>query len=408
MWSVKARLTLAGCLLAALLALATGLWAPLLVGVALALQLVYAHLVFRPEGGLQATRQLDIDRIRERDTVEIETTLTNAGRSTAFLEARDVLPRQVEVTQGRPSVVAALEPGGTRELATWARCPLMGVYDMGPLEARLEDPYALFFEERLVLQPNQLIVMPAEGAVEEVEPIVTLFQSFQGEYQINQPGDGFDFFGMRDYVPGDVYRSINWQASAKADRLIVNQFERTTSSQITVLIDGRAIAAVGPEDRTPFVQLSRAIATLLRDFFGRRDTPQVVVYGNGLHTVHPGPAERMITESLETLAMWQPEGDEPLSSAVGQLLPRLVEGSPVVLFSALLDDPTIMESVARLLANDLVVLVVSPPDVELPGVSEEERRALLASRARVLDELRAFDVQVIEPPHLATPTEVVA
>ncbi len=41
--------------------------------------------------------------------------------------------------------------------------------------------------------------------------------------------DPFIFKGLRDYVEGDSPKSVNWRASAKWDRLAVNQYESTTS-----------------------------------------------------------------------------------------------------------------------------------------------------------------------------------
>ncbi len=408
MWSLKARILLALALVATLVAVATAQWFPFLVAVALALHLTYSQLVFRAEGGLVGSRQLELDRIREGDEVGVTTSLTNQGDRTAFMELRDRLPRQCAIDKGRPATVAALEPGEDRTLEIEISTPLMGVYDIGPLEVRLEDPYGLYHDEQVVYEPSQLIVMPAKGPVDDLEPVVSTFQNFQGDYAVNQPGDGFDFYGLREYVPGDVYRAINWKASAKTGDLMVNQFERTTSTEITFLIDGRAITHIGPEDATPFVQVSRAVATLIEDFFGKRDVPRTFVYGDGIHQVRPGTPDRVVNETLETLAMWEPSGDEPLSHAIGEILPRLVEGTPVILFSPMLDDPTILESVATLLAHDLIVLAVAPPLPDLEGLGPAEAQALRAGREAVLDGLRGFDVDVVQPDHLEEKMEVVA
>ncbi|MDX1610786.1 MAG: DUF58 domain-containing protein [Candidatus Thermoplasmatota archaeon] len=406
MWSVKARILIATALAATVLSVATAQWFPLLVAVALAIQLAYGHLIFRPEGQLVGARKLELETIRETDKIQLDASVTNDGRSTTFMELREAVPRQMQVLEGRPSTVAALSPGDSHRFKLQIKAPLMGVYDMGPLEARLEDPYGLYFQEERVLEAGQLVVLPAEGPVDDAYVIVNTFQNFQGEYTVNQPGDGFDFYGLREYVPGDVYRAINWKASAKTGDLMVNQFERTTSTEITFLIDGRSVANIGPEDRTPFVQSSRAVSTLLREFFGKRDAPRTVVYGDGLHQVRPGPPDRVINEVLETLAMWEPSGNEPLTHALDEMLPRMVSGTPVILFSPLIDDPTILEAVAQLLAHEFIVIVIAPPLTGLDGMSEAEAEAMEAVREHVLNGLRAFDVEVVQPQHLAQPPGV--
>ena len=59
----------------------------------------------------------------------------------------------------------------------------------------------------------------------------------QGEKLIRQYGMGADFENLRSYVEGDDYRKINWQATARESKLIVNQYQIERNQPVYILLD---------------------------------------------------------------------------------------------------------------------------------------------------------------------------
>ena len=49
--------------------------------------------------------------------------------------------------------------------------------------------------------------------------------------------DSFEFEELREYVPGDDYRHIDWKATAKLDRMIVRSFLKESSENVCILVD---------------------------------------------------------------------------------------------------------------------------------------------------------------------------
>lgn len=63
-----------------------------------------------------------------------------------------------------------------------------------------------------------------------------------GVKKIRKIGQNMEFDQIRDYVKGDDYRIINWKATARQNRLMVNQYQDEKSQQIYNIIDkGRAM-----------------------------------------------------------------------------------------------------------------------------------------------------------------------
>jgi len=49
--------------------------------------------------------------------------------------------------------------------------------------------------------------------------------------------DSFEFEELREYVPGDDYKHIDWKATAKLDRIIVKSFLKESSENVCILVD---------------------------------------------------------------------------------------------------------------------------------------------------------------------------
>jgi hypothetical protein len=58
-----------------------------------------------------------------------------------------------------------------------------------------------------------------------------------GEYEFIKRGISPIFYGLRDYRYGDPFKFINWKASTKADKILVNEFENIQSLEAVIYID---------------------------------------------------------------------------------------------------------------------------------------------------------------------------
>jgi uncharacterized protein (DUF58 family) len=65
----------------------------------------------------------------------------------------------------------------------------------------------------------------------------------QGQKNMKMLGKGTSFESLREYVTGDDYRKINWKATARGNKPILNQYEPEKDQHIHILIDtGRAMS----------------------------------------------------------------------------------------------------------------------------------------------------------------------
>lgn len=123
-------------------------------------------------------------------------------------------------------------------------------------------PFGLLRRTITFRQPQHTLIYPT---LYEMRPgfLRALTPSGQiGATITNRPGPGDDFFGLREYRPGDGLRHVCWKRSAQRDELIVIERTQpsppklrlvldltTTSEMLTEQLHGDAIAARQAEEQ---------------------------------------------------------------------------------------------------------------------------------------------------------------
>lgn len=113
-------------------------------------------------------------------------------------------------------------------------------------------------------------------------------------------GSGDEFFGLREYSPGDPMRQIAWRASARTDTLVVRQNTQRRSRTLWILLDDTA-----PDEDAITLAASIAGECIHRDLsvgLATATRGSVVAAGRGL---------RHLTVLLDALATLEYDDDAP-------------------------------------------------------------------------------------------------
>jgi len=123
-----------------------------------------------------------------------------------------------------------------------------------------------------------------------------------GEKSLRQFGEGAEFESLRTYVEGDDYRKINWAASARENKLIVNQYQLERDQNVYIMLDtGRPMSYMV----NGFKKLDYSInaAIILTDIVNRQgDKAGLLVFESQVHShISPGQGALHRNSVLETL-----------------------------------------------------------------------------------------------------------
>lgn len=63
-------------------------------------------------------------------------------------------------------------------------------------------------------------------------------------------GDGMDFDSLRDYLPGDDPRRVDWRATARRGRLVTRQFQHERNHTVLIAVDASRLMAADVDGRS--------------------------------------------------------------------------------------------------------------------------------------------------------------
>jgi uncharacterized protein (DUF58 family) len=243
----------------------------------------------------------------------------------------------------------------------WGRRPV------GQLDVVLRDRWRLAEGHASVALPR-LDCYPAP-ADQRTKVVLRRLPGRLGEHPARTSGDGIEFFGVREYVPGDRQRSINWAASTRRGRLQVNTFAAERSQDVVLLAD--ATSDVGMPGSSALDLALRGAVGAAHAYLDARDRVGVITYQwGGASWLAPGLGRRQVYRIIDSM----------LASETGyargesfRRLPRaaLPPGALVVVFSPLIDQ-RFVEALRDMRERGFTMLVVDVLNAEPP---DRRRRA---------------------------------
>jgi uncharacterized protein (DUF58 family) len=242
------------------------------------------------------------------------------------------------------------------------RVPRWGKRGVGTVTLVLYDRWRLT-EGRVTLTLPSVDCYPSP-AVQRTEVVLSRLPNRLGEHRARVPGDGTEFNGVREFVPGDRQRAINWPASTRRGRLQVNTFAAERSQDVVLLVD--ATSDVGKPGESALDLGLRGAAGAARAYLGGRDRVGVITYQwGGAHWLAPSLGRRQVYRIIDVLL--SADGGYA-RGAVFSRLPRaaLPPGALVVAFSPLLD-ARFVEALRDMRERGFSLIVVDVLNTEPPG-----------------------------------------
>jgi uncharacterized protein (DUF58 family) len=203
-------------------------------------------------------------------------------------------------------------------------------------------------------------------------------QAFAGNEVSRLRGDGIEFADVRQFVPGDRVRRINWRVSARRGDLHVNEMRPERNADVVIFLD--SFSDLGEDTLAPSgttLDLGvRAAAALARSYLLRRDRVGLIGFGGTLRWLRPEMGSRQLYRLAESLL--DTEATFSYAWKGLEVIPRqtLPPKSVVVALTPLLDDRSLKALLdLRGRGHDLSVIEVSPLPFVRPGHRESERLA---------------------------------
>jgi uncharacterized protein (DUF58 family) len=306
---------------------------------------------------LEATVELERERTLEGDELDVSVTID----SEAGAERLDVLlelPPGLSLAEGENPIAIHLPDRRRRELRFRIRCERWGGYAVGRVFVRARDPFALIRWERELDRRAPLKVYPREELVRTLlRPRDT--QVFGGNHVAREKGEGIEFADLRQFVPGDRVRRVNWRASARRGQLWVNEHHAERNADVVIFLD--SFAELGQPGASTLDDALRAAASLAARYLRQKDRVGFVSFGGTLNWLLPSTGAtqlyRIVDSMLDTRVALNYAWKDLDIIPPRTLPPRAL----VVALSPLLDERAVSALLnVRGRGFDLVVIEISP------------------------------------------------
>jgi uncharacterized protein (DUF58 family) len=118
-------------------------------------------------------------------------------------------------------------------------------------------PFAFLTKTRDVALKREILVYPAVAPPDQLFEILPLVR---GEWESFVRGRGSDLHRIREYMPEDSARHVDWKATAKSGSLKVREFSREDERKLCIVFDNPAAGLVSEPAYERAVNLAASLA----------------------------------------------------------------------------------------------------------------------------------------------------
>lgn len=229
-----------------------------------------------------------------------------------------------------------VSPRGTGSITYRLRPTKRGSYAFGRIRVFASTVLGLLERRFTCGQPFSVKVYPSYLALRNYEFLAMNNRlSELGIKKVRRAGNNTEFEQIRDYVVGDDYRRVNWKASARRSRPMVNVYQTERSQQIVCLIDGGRIMQQSFRQMTLLDYSINASLVLSYVAISKDDKAGIATFSNSFETfIAPAKHHGQMQTIQESLYRQRPTfGETDYSALVDSLNRHLNKRSLLILFT---------------------------------------------------------------------------
>ncbi len=264
-----------------------------------------------------------------------------------------------------------------------AKATKRGYYRLKDLEYEVENFSKSFFK-RGVAESSVFV------EVKHKIPKVRKIKEIRGKAKSPIPGidvakigvPGTDFREIREYMPGDSMKFVNWKATARKGKLMVNQYEVEGKKAVWIFLDSNPYMLHGTSVKN-YLESAIEVANALAYYYTfRGHKVGLYVIGDG-RMLHPDVGSRQFRRISKALLEVE-GGEESVSDAIEKCRKLLLLYKPLLVLVTRAERAELDKVIA--LSKVIPVQVVTLKGLE-EGFSGE---VMNAARRRVVSLIRSF------------------
>ena len=238
------------------------------------------------------------DRFSLGDDNGVTLRLTNRSALRLRLTVIDELPMQLQ--ERHFSLSAMVNANSKTDVPYHVRPTMRGVYAFGHVLVYAATSLGLIERRHRCAEPCDMKVYPSYLMLRRLELMAATDNLVEiGVKKVRQVGNNTEFEQIRDYVQGDDYRTINWNASARRTHLMVNVYQDERAQQVFSVIDKGRLMQQSHGGMTLLDHAINASLVLSYVVINRQDKAGIITFADRFGSFVP--AERQSSQMQHIL-----------------------------------------------------------------------------------------------------------
>lgn len=373
----------------------SGAWWAVPVVTAVVAAVIIADLLLCARPAQVVARRGGDTSVRLGETASTTLLLTNRGRRPITCRVRNSWSPSAGALHGVSSITI---PARQRRMITTQLVPTRrGDRLAGPVVLRAVGPLGVAGRQRALDAPWSVRALPPFNSRKHLPSRLARLRELDGRSSILQRGQGTEFDSLREYVPGDDVRSIDWRGTARSTTVVVKTWRPERDRHVLIVLDsGRTSAGrVGDQPRLDHAMDAALLLATLAARAGDRVDLLIVDRSLRASVLRKAAAE-VLPSFVQAMADIEPvlaESDHRLM--VSEISRRVSQRSLVVILTGL-DKAALTEGLIPVMApirrkHRIVIASVSDPRVDELVLQRDDVAEVYAAAAAEVDRTRRAD-----------------
>jgi uncharacterized protein (DUF58 family) len=190
-----------------------------------------------------------------------------------------------------------------------------------------------------------------------------------GEYKSVFKGRGMEFDEVREYMPGDEVRTIDWNVTARTGKPFVKRFIEEREQALFFLVDMSASGTFGSTERTKNETAAELCGLLAFSAIKNNDKVGLIIFTDEIELfIPPDKGQLHVLHIIREILRFEPEGKGTRISCALDYLGKMVKKKCVTFLISDFQDAD-YEKQLKLAAihYDLIAVTITDPrELELP------------------------------------------
>ncbi len=401
-------------LLAAISVLAVAIaanWWAVLIATALLAAVITADIALGASPAKVGAGRSGDTSVRLGEEAQTQLILTNTGTRKINSTVRNAWTPSAGARDGVQRVII---PGRQRrQLSLTLKPTRRGDRPAGPVVIRALGPLGVAGRQAEHTAPWVVRALPPFNSRKHLPSRLARLRELDGRSTILQRGQGTEFDSLREYVPGDDVRSIDWRGTARSTTVVVRTWRPERDRHVLIVLDSGRTSAGRVGDQ-PKLDHSMDAALLLAALASRAgDRVDLLIADRDVRAsvLHKSTAE-ILPSFVNAMAGIEPilvETDH--RELVTEIAQRTSHRSLIVILTGL-DEAAITEGLVPVIGplrrkHKIVIAAVSDPRTDALAVGRDDAGEVYAAaaaesdrmrRARTVRDLRNLGISVVQSP----------